>query len=155
MSTPNKAKQTSQQVDIAILGGGSAGITLASKLNNISTLVIEPRTPTERDCSWALWADSSQQQEFAAASKGSWNQWRLIDHSQEIIHSSEYYRYTSLSAADYISACESKLADGVALVRAAAEDIVSIGSGGSFTAGGQHYSAAQLFDSRPAKMADE
>ncbi|MGX4676476.1 lycopene cyclase family protein [SAR92 clade bacterium H246] len=154
MSTANNAKQASQQVDIAIFGGGSAGITLARKLKNVSALVIEPRTPAERDCSWALWADSAQQQEFCAATKGSWQQWRLIDHSTEIIHSSNQYRYTSLSAADYISSCEEELADGVVLIRAAAEDIVSTGSGGTFTAAGQNYSAAQLFDSRPPKIDD-
>jgi lycopene beta-cyclase len=100
-------------VDIAILGGGSAGISLARKLKNVSALVIEPRTPAERDCSWALWADSAQQKEFSAATKGSWQQWRLVDHSTEIIHSSNQYRYTSLSAADYISSSERELADGV------------------------------------------
>ena len=72
MSTANNARQARQQVDIAILGGGSAGITLARKLKNVSALVIEPRTPAERDCSWALWADNAQQQEFSAATKGSW-----------------------------------------------------------------------------------
>ena len=151
MSTANNARQ---QVDIAILGGGSAGITLARKLKNVCALVLEPRTPAERDCSWALWADSAQQQEFSAVTKGSWQQWRLIDHNTEIIHSSNQYRYTSLSAADYISSSERELADGVALIRAAAENIVSTGSGGSFTAAGQNYSAAQLFDSRPPRMGD-
>jgi lycopene beta-cyclase len=141
-------------IDIAIIGGGSAGITLASKLHNCSAVVIEPRTPAERDCSWALWADSHQEKKFASATKGSWMRWRLIDHHSEVRHSSDRYCYTSLSSTLYTKQCESNLTKGVDLIRAAAQDIVAIGNGGSFTAAGQHYKAAQLYDSRPPKIAE-
>jgi len=143
------------EFDIAIIGGGSAGITLASKLNNCSAVVIEPRTPAERDCSWALWADTNQQKTFASAAKGSWKQWRLIDHHTEVRHCSDQYRYTSLSSAQYIAQCESKLAAGVELIRAQAEDIIAAGNGGSFSVAGQHYKATQLYDSRPPKIAED
>jgi lycopene beta-cyclase len=149
----DKANKTID-LDIAIIGGGSAGITLAAKLRNCFAAVVEPRTPAERDCSWALWADRHQQKQFATATKGSWRQWRLIDHHTEVLHSSDHYRYTSLSSAQYMTQCESNLTADVALVRAAAEDIVATGKGGSFTAAGQHYKAAQLYDSRPPKMAE-
>ena len=141
-------------LDIAIIGGGSAGITLAAKLSSCSAAVVEPRTPAERDCSWALWADKHQQQQFAAATKGSWRQWRLIDHHAEILHSSDYYRYTSLSSARYMTECENKLSAGVQLIRATAQEVVAAGRGGSFTAAGQRYKAARLYDSRPPKMAE-
>jgi lycopene beta-cyclase len=141
-------------LDIAIIGGGSAGITLAAKLSNCSAAVVEPLTPAERDCSWALWADRHQQKQFASATKGSWRQWRLINHDTEVLHSSDLYRYTSLSSAQYMTQCENNLDVGITLVRAAAEDIVATGKGGSFTAAGQHYKAAQLYDSRPPKMAE-
>jgi lycopene beta-cyclase len=142
------------ELDIAIIGGGSAGITLASKLNNCSAVVIEPRTPAERDCSWALWAGSHQQKKLAGATKGSWKHWKLIDYHTEINHYSDQYRYTSLSSAQYMAQCESNLAEGVDLIRAQADDIVAEGNGGSFTAAGQHYKVAQLYDSRPPKMSD-
>jgi lycopene beta-cyclase len=142
------------ELDIAIIGGGSAGITLAAKLNNCSAVVVEPRTPKERDCSWALWANSDQAKEFAMAIKGSWKQWRLIDHHTEVLHCSDQYRYTSLSSAQYMSQCEGNLAEGIDLIRASAEDIVAAGDGGSFTAAGRHYRAAQLYDSRPPVMAE-
>jgi lycopene beta-cyclase len=152
----NKTSKTSKtiDIDIAIIGGGSAGITLASKLNNCSAAVVEPLTPTERECSWALWADRHQQIKFAAATQGSWKQWRLIDHNTEVLHSSDIYRYTSLNSAKYMAQCEENLGAGVALIRAAAEDIVSTGKGGSFTAEGQRYKAAQLYDSRPPRMVE-
>ncbi len=141
-------------VDIAIIGGGSAGITLANKLEHCSAVVIEPRTPEERRCSWALWAKSHEQKQFATATQGSWSQWRLIDHHTEVRHSSDHYRYTSLSSTQYLAQCENNLATGVDLIRATAEDVVAAGSGGSFTAAGKFYKAAQLYDSRPPKMAN-
>jgi lycopene beta-cyclase len=140
------------QLDIAIIGGGSAGITLAAKLDNCSAVVVEPRTPAERDCSWALWADRHQQRQFANATKGSWKQWRLIDHHSEVLHCSDHYRYTSLSSARYLTQSENSLAPGIDLIRAVAEDIVPAGNGGSFTAAGQRYKTAQLYDSRPPRM---
>ena len=117
MSSLNKPAAASIDLDIAIIGGGSAGITLASKLNNLSAVVIEPRTPTERDCSWALWADSSQTTQFSSVTKGSWQQWKLVDQDGEVVHNSNQYRYTSLSSAKYLTACENNLANGVELIR--------------------------------------
>jgi lycopene beta-cyclase len=154
VSNPSHNGNKIIELDIAIIGGGSAGITLATKLDKCSAVVVEPRTPAERDCNWALWADSNQQKKFAKVTKGSWKQWRMIDHHSEIRHCSDMYRYTSLSSARYMMQCESHLAEGVDLIRAAAEDIVAAGNGGSFTAAGQHYRAAQLYDSRPPELAE-
>lgn len=155
MSIRNKHSAGTTALDIAIIGGGSAGISLATKLKNRSAVVIEPRTPTERDCSWALWANPAQQQQFASSTRGSWQQWRLIDHHSEVLHQTDQYRYTSLSSADYITQCENQLPEGVDLIRAPAEDIAPEGNGGLFSAAGKHYSASQLYDSRPPAMAEQ
>lgn len=154
VSTLNKQPTGIPEADLAIIGGGSAGISLASQLYGLSAVIIEPKTPAERDCSWALWANAEQQKQLAPCTKGRWKQWRLIDHQREIIHRSDQYSYTSLSAAQYLSQCENNLADGIELIRASAENIQVRGNGGSFTAAGQTYSAAQLYDSRPPTMAD-
>lgn len=154
MSALNKNSKAATALDIAIIGGGSAGISLATGLANLSAAVVEPKMPEERDCSWALWANQDQLQKLAGSIKGSWKQWRLVDHNQEIIHCSEDYRYASLSSAAYISACEKNLAKGVELIRAAAEDIVAIGNGGGFSAAGKHYRATQLYDSRPPALTE-
>ena len=81
MSSPDETIQ----LDIAIVGGGSAGMTLATKLDGVSATIFEPKTATERDCSWALWAQAPQLKELAPAIRGSWNQWRLTRHVGEII----------------------------------------------------------------------
>ncbi|MGB2001588.1 MAG: squalene/phytoene synthase family protein [Porticoccaceae bacterium] len=152
---PSNHSPLTTDLDIAIIGGGSAGISLATKLKNQSAVVIEPRTAEERDCSWALWANPRQQQQFAQATKGSWQQWRLIDKHTEVLHQTDQYRYTSLSSADYIAQCETHLPAAVTLVRAPAEDIVATGNGGSFSAAGKHYRASQLYDSRPPALTEQ
>jgi lycopene beta-cyclase len=155
VSTQSNHATATTDLDIAIIGGGSAGISLATQLKNQSAVVVEPRSPEERDCSWALWANPGQQQQLAPATKGSWQQWRLVDNHTEVLHQTDHYRYTSLSSADYISQCETQLPEGVELIRAAAEEIVATGHGGLFSAAGKQYRASQLYDSRPPTMAKQ
>lgn len=141
--------------DIAIIGGGSAGITFASQLKQHSAVVIEPKTPAERDACWALWATNQQQDNLQSAIKGRWNQWRLVDNEREVIHHSGQYDYICLSSADYLTHCEASLSENVELVRATAEDITTSGQGGTFSALGKNYQAKYIYDSRPPVAAKE
>ena len=152
MSTQTNYSADTIKTDIAIIGGGNAGITLATKLKHQNAVVIEPKTPEQRNVSWALWAKSDIQDELVYATQGRWNQWRLVDHQREIIHKSNQYHYISLCAADYLRHCENKLSPNISLIRDTAQDIVSNGSGGTFTASDQKYFANHIFDSRPAKL---
>lgn len=142
------------ELNIAIIGGGSAGMTLATKLNGLPATVFEPRTAAERDCSWALWAKESQLKELSTSVQGSWDQWRIIDHNHEVIHQSDQYCYTALSAGKYLNHCETKLKAPINLVRASVENLVGERGGGQFEAGGQHYRAKTIYDSRPPKLED-
>lgn len=149
MSIPNRPIE----LDIAIIGGGSAGMTLARKLKSLRTAVFEPRLPTERDFSWALWALPHQLKELSPAIKGSWNKWRFIDYSGEVIHQSHQYRYTSLSSKQYLQYCEASLGDSVNLVRQPIDRVESdCKGGGQLKANGQTYSAKTIYDSRPPEM---
>lgn len=148
---PNQSAKVIE-TDIAIIGGGSAGISLAAKLKHQTTVVVEPKQPDERDVSWALWAKDNQLQELGSAIKGCWKQWRLVDHQREILHNSDDYHYISLSSADYLRYCESQLAPSTKLIRDCAEHIQSKGCGGNFSVSGQRYHAQHIYDSRPSKM---
>ncbi|MGB0668871.1 MAG: lycopene cyclase family protein [Porticoccaceae bacterium] len=155
MSSQSNLAVAKTELDIAIIGGGSAGISLATQLKDCSAVIVEPRTPEERDCSWALWATPLQQQQYASVTRGSWQQWRLVDHHTEVLHQTDQYSYTSLSAAAYLSMCEKQLPETVELIRATAENIQANGNGGLFSASGKLYNAAQLYDSRPPNMAPQ
>lgn len=142
--------------DIAIIGGGSAGISLARHLSALSTppstLVIEPKTPSERDCSWALWSTAENAKPYASSIKGSWSQWQLVDNHGAIVHSATNYQYLSLSAADYLSHCEAQLASPVSLRRESVNSIQACGNGGKVTTDQGTFNAKYIYDSRPPKQ---
>jgi lycopene beta-cyclase len=142
------------ELDIAIIGGGSSGMALATRLNGLSATVFEPKTAAERDCCWAFWAHPPQLKEFSQSIQGSWDRWRIIDHNDEIIHHSNQYRYTCLSAKKHLEHCETNLKKSTSLVRSPVENLVPKGNGGQFNANGQRYSAKTIYDSRPPTMAE-
>ena len=148
----------SSEFDIAIIGGGNAGLTLAAQLASQdsppSTVVIEPQTPKQRNCSWGLWALDQQTQQLAQSTKGRWRRWQLIDDHSRIIHSSNQYSYLSLSSAAYLTDCEAQLREPVSLLR---ESVTALHSEHQQTivetSQGQ-LSANTVYDSRPPKLID-
>lgn len=137
-------------IDIAIIGGGSAGMTLAKKLSAQEqppvTVVFEPKTPHQRDCCWSLWATDKQKRQLAQATKGSWQQWRLICDDTEVVLNGQDYTYTCLSSAAFLENCEDSLADPVTLERV---NVDQISDEGVIDVGDLHYRAGHVFDSRP------
>jgi len=146
----------SESVDIAIIGGGSSGLSLATQLCKLesvpSTLVIEPKSPRERDCSWALWAQQSTAKNYASAVKGCWPSWQLIDHNGSVTHTGSRYQYLSLSAAKYLSGCESQLKPPVSLRRDEVKGLKTLDKGGLITTGQSTIQAKYIYDSRPVNQ---
>ena len=143
----------SESVDIAIIGGGSSGLNLARELCQIKTiphtLVIEPKTPKERDCSWALWAEQPFDKNYASAIKGSWSAWQLVDHNGSIAHVGSQYNYLSLSAEKYLTYCESQLKEPISLRRDSVNELQTIGDGGLIMTAQSTIDARYIYDSRP------
>jgi lycopene beta-cyclase len=148
----------STEVDIAIIGGGNAGLTLAAQLASQakppSTVVIEPQTPAQRDCSWGLWALDEQANQLNQATKGRWRQWQLIDHHSRIVHSSDQYSYLSLSSADYLRDRAAQLHEPISLVQEAVTDLQAGQNRTTVKTDQQRYSAKTVYDSRPPKIAE-
>ena len=148
----------STEVDIAIIGGGNAGLTLAvqlaSQAKTPSTVVIEPQTPAQRDCSWGLWALDEQANQLNQATKGRWRQWQLIDNHSRIVHSSDQYSYLSLSSADYLRDRAAQLHEPINLVQ---ESVTALQAGQdkiTVETDQNRYSAKTVYDSRPPKIAE-
>lgn len=144
------------EIDIAIIGGGNAGLTLAAQLAQQAspprTLVIEPQTAEQRDCSWGLWAKAAQIEQLECAALGRWPRWQLIDHDQRVIHRSCDYSYLSLSAARYLQDCANRLREPVNLVQASVKSLQRDGNQILVETDKQHYRAKQVYDSRPPKI---
>jgi lycopene beta-cyclase len=105
------------QVDLAILGGGCAGLSLARELSlnkswNRKTLIIEPRKIYLNDRSWCFW----EPHEFALKKalepiiQHSWQQWRFSGADFSLIHSSNGRRYCHVAADDFYKQAVSSIA---------------------------------------------
>jgi len=82
---------TSEKYDIVIIGGGLAGLSLATRLasprfQHLQVLVIEPRTHYVRDRTWCYWANQRDRQgqvpipnhPFEAAVAVAWPSWEVM-----------------------------------------------------------------------------
>ena len=148
----------STDIDIAIIGGGNAGLTLAAELaaqpNPPSTVVFEPRSPNQRDCSWGLWALHSEAQKFNHSIRGRWRRWQLIDDQGPVVHSSNNYSYISLSSADYLLNCSGQLHQPVSQVSQSVTALKPEGDHTLVETDGESYRAKTVYDSRPPKLAE-
>ena len=149
----------STEFDIAIIGGGNAGLTLAAKLaaqdNPPSTVVIEPQTVQQRDCSWSLWALDPQAEELTHSTKGRWRRWQLVDETSRVIHSSNEYSYLSLSSADYLLDCAAQLREPVSLIEDSVKTLHPLQQQTIIETEKGRYSATTVYDSRPPKIAED
>ena len=101
--------------DIAIIGGGLAGLSLAAQLSDdlfssLSIVIIEPRTHYERDKTWSYWrAQAHEYSEFEAAT---WAAWRLTTAEDSVVvrqHLAENFCYASISSDTFYQATLSKI----------------------------------------------
>lgn len=92
---------TSATYDIAIIGAGLAGLSLAIRLAEprfagLSVLVIEPRTHYCRDRTWSGW--SMQAHPFQAAVEASWDHWSVVTSERKVVRDAPGLRYESIPA---------------------------------------------------------
>ena len=149
----------STEFDIAIIGGGNAGFTLAAQLaaqdNPPSTVVIEPQTTQQRDCSWGLWALDQQTEQLSHSVKGRWRRWQLIDNTSRVVHSSNQYSYLSLSSADYLIDRAAQLREPVSLIEDSVKALHSQQHKTIVETEKGRYSVKTVYDSRPPKIAED
>ena len=87
--------------DIAILGGGLAGLSLAVRLAaprfaGFRVLVVEPRTEYRRDRTWSYWA--LHPHPFQEAVSGRWDQWAIEAPGRSVACAAPGLRYESIRA---------------------------------------------------------
>jgi lycopene beta-cyclase len=143
----------SSQIDIAIIGGGSAGMSLAANLADLAphteVRVFEPKTEEERDCHWSFWGTGQHVEALKSACKGTWKRWQLIDHERKVVHESVAQNYITLSASEYLKLCKTKLSPKIQLVRNPVKKIDYKNNVAFLSAGDISYTASHVFDSRP------
>jgi lycopene beta-cyclase len=173
MSAP--AGQDREHYDIAIIGGGLAGLSLASRLaapafSHRRVLLIEPRQTYSRDRTWSSWAVAEHA--FSAAHAARWQTWqvmRQLDHEDAtgqaqhlplMTECAGTYAYEMLPADNFYRAAQERIsaAPHITSKRGTAVDTISEHLGGqgsghvAVQAGDTLIRAGLVFDGRPPKQ---
>ena len=114
--------------DIAIIGGGNAGLSLARNLLRDQTknkiIVIEPEFPENKAANWCTWIHKDKVSIFKNSIKGSWEGWTVSNKTQKINHSSSNYKYICIDAVKYLTQIENELNNSnVSILRDAVVEI--------------------------------
>ncbi len=114
------------RTDVIVLGGGCAGLSLASRMAESRTgpamIVVESRAAYQEDRTWCGWRLNPHF--FDDCVVREWNSWQVVDNDGEQLQASDEYPYEMVSAAKFyekacglISASESvKLLTGATVV---------------------------------------
>jgi len=139
-------------VDIAILGGGCAGLSLAVRLANshLSVRVIEPRTEYVDDRAWSFWRTRSDP--FEDCVRKEWASWTVAGPHRRTTRTSTNLRYQTVeSGAFYTRACERiEQGQGTSLsMGITANDIVRTGENWRIETDAGALTAKTVVDTRP------
>ncbi len=98
------ALEPTQRVDLAIIGGGCAGLSLARELAARQTpqsiIILEPRTHYQDDRSWCFW--STPEHALSRLVRHSWSTWRFGLQGQAAkTKSSSLHPYQYIRSADF------------------------------------------------------
>lgn len=102
--------------DIAVIGGGSAGLALAYHClaGSVPTpiMILEARSSYHHDRTWCFWDFGELVMEIDALVRHRWNCWRFSWNGRQIDHESRTHPYCAIGAGDFyrfvmdrISAC--------------------------------------------------
>ncbi len=140
--------------DIAVLGAGCAGLSLAAALAqsrvDARILLIEPRVSYERDRTWCFW--DTDPHPFSGAISHRWNAWRVSNGLKVVRRVSQRYRYCHIPGdAFYEAALESvrKTPNQELLLGTEALQVAEEDNGVRIETDRGQIRAAQVFDSRP------
>ncbi len=97
----------SETFDIAILGGGCAGLSLARELTNLSyskrVIIIEPRTIYEHDRTWCFWAKARHSLSTIVSKK--WQNWQFSIQNHIVKHTGRNLSYQQIRSTDFYQSC--------------------------------------------------
>jgi lycopene beta-cyclase len=85
-------------VDVAILGGGCAGLSVAARLagNGVSFRVVEPRARYTDDRAWSFWRTAPDP--FEPCVRASWSGWTVAGPGGTVGRGSVWTPYQTVSA---------------------------------------------------------
>ena len=143
--------------DIAIIGGGNAGLSLARNLFRDKTkkkiIVIEPELPDNKVANWCTWMHRDNLPIYKKSIKGSWEDWTVSDKTQTINHSSASYKYVCIDASMYLSQIENELHNSnIQILRDSVVEISEKNNRKEIICKNNMISSIHVYDSRPPEI---
>lgn len=144
-----------KRVDLAIIGGGCAGLSLAKALAHRQTsqsiIILEPRTHYQDDRSWCFW--STPEHALSSLVSQSWSTWRFGQQGQPIeTKSSTLHPYQYIRSADFYDACWEKITQSPSIESSLGTTVLNIHQRNDSwhieTTRGSFF-ATQVIDTRP------
>lgn len=141
----------SPDVDIAILGGGCAGLSLAARLasEGQSLCVIEPRERYTDDRAWSFWRTAPDP--FQDCVRASWTHWDVTGPGGLVARGSSRLRYETVAAGPFYERAQSMIADSQSaelVLAASAGEVRKIASGHQVDTDVGTLSARHVVDTR-------
>lgn len=103
----------SEHVNLAILGGGCAGLSLARALVDEAfserVIIIEPRRSYRHDRTWCFWAEAAHAHSGTVSK--CWQRWQVSTADQVIDHKGSRLSYQQIRSDDFYQACLATIAD--------------------------------------------
>lgn len=139
-------------VDIAILGGGCAGLSLAVRLAAAGRdlCVIEPRTSYSDDRAWSFWRTAPDP--FEDCVRASWAHWDVSGPGGTVRRGSSRMQYQSVAAGPFYDRAQSVIADNptaTVSLGTAAGTIRRLANGWQIETGAGALTANHVVDTRP------
>jgi len=141
-------------VDIAILGGGCAGLSVAVRLAAAgrSLRVVEPRAAYSEDRAWSFWRTAPDP--FEECVRMSWTAWDVTGPGRRVRRSSQNLRYQTVGAGAFYDRARALLDDasGAALsLGTAARELRKTAQGWQIDTATGAFTAHHVIDTRPPK----
>lgn len=103
------------KVDIAIVGGGLAGLSLAAELAapqfaHLKIIIIEPRAQYTRDKTWSYWRQAPH--DYSNVEAKTWQSWLLADTQKRVqinSYEAESFIYASINSDAFYQAALAKI----------------------------------------------
>ena len=93
-----------QTADLAIIGGGCAGLSLAMRLaahedHHLRCIILEPRMQYQDDRTWCFWAGDDH--EFRPLVSAAWPRWSFSSDGEAVIHAGQGLAYQAIRSIDF------------------------------------------------------
>lgn len=139
-------------VDVAILGGGCAGLSLAVRLaqSALSVRVIEPRSAYHDDRAWSFWR--TRPDPFQDCVRRQWGAWSVAGLGGTTLRTSSKMRYQTVAAGAFYERATDRIQDSrcsALSMGTKARDIIRTATGWRVDTDAGALTAATVVDTRP------